>query len=122
MYVGITRAQRSLHVTYCEKRPQGREWSASEPSRFINEMGKEDLRFSGGTQVLTAAHWNVFVCQMLARLLPLKQLLTTPSSSVTSRYPSPDYFPVTGRVSCCKAGKKPTGKYNQTKRQGDSKC
>jgi ATP-dependent DNA helicase Rep len=48
MYVGITRAQRSLHVTYCEKRPQGREWSASEPSRFINEMGKEDLRFSGG--------------------------------------------------------------------------
>jgi len=53
---------------------------------------------------------------------PLKHLLTTSSSSVTSRYPSPDYFPVTRRVSCYKAGKKPTGKHNQTKRQGDSKC
>jgi ATP-dependent DNA helicase Rep len=48
MYVGITRAQRSLHVTHCEKRPQGKEWSPCEPSRFIEEMGKEDLRFSGG--------------------------------------------------------------------------
>ena len=43
MYVGITRAQRSLHVTHCEKRPQGKEWSPCEPSRFIEEMGKEDL-------------------------------------------------------------------------------
>jgi ATP-dependent DNA helicase Rep len=25
MYVGITRAQRSLHISYCEKRKQGRE-------------------------------------------------------------------------------------------------
>jgi len=48
MYVGITRAQRSLHVTHCEKRPQGKEWSPCEPSRFIEEMGKDDLRFSGG--------------------------------------------------------------------------
>ena len=48
MYVGITRAQRSLHVTHCEKRPQGKEWSPCEPSRFIDEMGKDDLRFSGG--------------------------------------------------------------------------
>ncbi|MEI7612752.1 MAG: UvrD-helicase domain-containing protein [Betaproteobacteria bacterium] len=48
MYVGITRAQRSLHISYCEKRKQGRELIPSEPSRFINEMGKDDLRFSGG--------------------------------------------------------------------------
>ena len=48
MYVGITRAQRSLHVTHCEKRPQGKEWNPCEPSRFIEEMGKDDLRFSGG--------------------------------------------------------------------------
>ncbi len=48
MYVGITRAQRSLHLTYCEKRKQGKELIPCEASRFINEMGKEDMRFSGG--------------------------------------------------------------------------
>jgi ATP-dependent DNA helicase Rep len=47
MYVGITRAQRSLHVSYAERRRQGRELIPCEPSRFIAEMG-EDLRFSGG--------------------------------------------------------------------------
>jgi ATP-dependent DNA helicase Rep len=48
MYVGITRAQRSLHISYCEKRKQGRDLIPCEPSRFIAEMGKDDLRFSGG--------------------------------------------------------------------------
>ena len=48
MYVGITRAQRSLHLSYCERRKQGRGLIPCEPSRFIAEMGKEDLRFSGG--------------------------------------------------------------------------
>ena len=47
MYVGITRAQHSLHVSYVERRQQGRERIPCEPSRFIAEMGK-DLRFSGG--------------------------------------------------------------------------
>ena len=48
MYVGITRAQRSLHLSYCERRKQGRESIPCEASRFIAEMGKDDLRFSGG--------------------------------------------------------------------------
>jgi len=48
MYVGITRAQRSLHISYSEKRKQGRELIPCEPSRFIDEMGRADLRFSGG--------------------------------------------------------------------------
>ncbi len=48
MYVGITRAQRSLHITYCEKRKQARELIPCEPSRFIDEMGKDDVRFTGG--------------------------------------------------------------------------
>ena len=52
MYVGITRAQRSLHVSYCEKRKQARELMSCEPSRFIAEMGQEDVRFSGGKQAL----------------------------------------------------------------------
>jgi len=41
MYVGITRAQASLTVSHCEKRKQGRELMAREPSRFIAEMGAE---------------------------------------------------------------------------------
>lgn len=40
MYVGITRAQASLTVTWCEKRKQGRESMPREPSRFIVEMGE----------------------------------------------------------------------------------
>ena len=50
MYVGITRAQRSLHVSYCERRKQARELIPCEPSRFIAEMGTDDIRFSGGRQ------------------------------------------------------------------------
>ncbi len=41
MYVGITRAQRSLHITWCEKRRQGKDLIPVEPSRFIEEMGCE---------------------------------------------------------------------------------
>ncbi|MDP2793275.1 MAG: UvrD-helicase domain-containing protein [Sulfurisoma sp.] len=49
MYVGITRAQRSLNVTYCERRKQGKAIVAREPSRFIVEMG-EDIKRSGRDQ------------------------------------------------------------------------
>jgi ATP-dependent DNA helicase Rep len=50
MYVGITRAQRSLAVSWTRKRKKGREMIAAQPSRFITEMGldqntvKEDPR------------------------------------------------------------------------------
>ncbi len=50
MYVGITRAQRSLAVSWTRKRKKGREMIAAQPSRFIAEMGldqkttKEDPR------------------------------------------------------------------------------
>lgn len=39
MYVGITRAQRSLHISWCKKRRRAREDVMCEPSRFIEEMG-----------------------------------------------------------------------------------
>jgi ATP-dependent DNA helicase Rep len=39
MYVGITRAQRSLHLSWCKKRRRAREDLVREPSRFIEEMG-----------------------------------------------------------------------------------
>ncbi|RZI64762.1 MAG: ATP-dependent DNA helicase Rep, partial [Variovorax sp.] len=50
MYVGITRAQRSLAVSWTKKRKKGREMVAGIPSRFIAEMAldkttaKEDPR------------------------------------------------------------------------------
>lgn len=39
MYVGITRARRSLHITWCRRRRRAREDVVRERSRFIEEMG-----------------------------------------------------------------------------------
>ncbi|MFJ1299913.1 UvrD-helicase domain-containing protein [Pseudomonadota bacterium AL_CKDN230030165-1A_HGKHYDSX7] len=39
MYVGITRAKRSLHLSWCKRRRRAREDRVCEPSRFIEEMG-----------------------------------------------------------------------------------
>ncbi len=47
MYVGITRARKSLVITYCERRKRAGEWTGCEPSRFINEMGS-DISLPGG--------------------------------------------------------------------------
>ena len=47
MYVGITRARMSLHLSWCLRRSQGKEWRDVEASRFVAEMG-EGLRISGG--------------------------------------------------------------------------
>jgi len=50
MYVGITRAQRSLGVSWTKRKKKGREMVAAQPSRFIAEMAldantvKEDPR------------------------------------------------------------------------------
>ncbi len=54
MYVGITRAQRSLHLSYAERRQQGREFIPCEPSRFIAELDREHLRFFGGKEATIA--------------------------------------------------------------------
>ena len=37
--VGITRAQRTLAVSWTKRRKKGREMVAAQPSRFIAEMG-----------------------------------------------------------------------------------
>lgn len=39
MYVGITRAERELSISYCEQRRSGGELKTVEPSRFISELG-----------------------------------------------------------------------------------
>ncbi len=48
MYVGITRAQRSLTITWCGKRKKAGDWAQCEPSRFLDELGDADLKKSGG--------------------------------------------------------------------------
>ncbi|UZN49631.1 UvrD-helicase domain-containing protein [Cupriavidus cauae] len=42
MYVGITRAQRSLHISWCKKRKRARDTYSCQPSRFIGEMKLEE--------------------------------------------------------------------------------
>ena len=47
MYVGVTRAQRSLHLSFARKRKRAGEWIECQPSRFLNELAQEDVRWSG---------------------------------------------------------------------------
>ncbi len=44
MYVGITRAQQSIQLSWCRRRQRAGEWKHGEPSRFIGELVQEDLR------------------------------------------------------------------------------
>ena len=48
MYVGVTRAERTLQISYCNRRKRGKDWFACEPSRFIGEMPEDELQFAGG--------------------------------------------------------------------------
>lgn len=47
MYVGITRAQRSLNISFCTKRRRGKEWQACEPSRFLQELPDKEVVYTG---------------------------------------------------------------------------
>jgi len=47
MYVGVTRAQRSLHLSYCRRRRRAGESVDCQPSRFLAELAQEDLRWAG---------------------------------------------------------------------------
>ena len=42
IYVGITRAQKSLNITWCKERKCAGEMQACEPSQFIAELPKDD--------------------------------------------------------------------------------
>jgi ATP-dependent DNA helicase Rep len=50
MYVGITRAQRTLTLTYAARRKQFGEIIDCTPSRFLNELPAEDLVWEGQEQ------------------------------------------------------------------------
>ncbi len=75
MYVGITRAQRSLTLTYCVKRRRAGEWQFVEPSRFIEEISGDDLRHYGrpGAEPLVSRNEGKARLANLSQLLDKKQ-------------------------------------------------
>ena len=50
-YVGITRAQRSLHLSFCRRRKRAGEAIECQPSRFLAELAQDDLRWAGDAAV-----------------------------------------------------------------------
>jgi len=73
MYVGITRAQRSLHISYCVKRRRGKEWQNCEASRFLKELPADDVIFAGAVAAGTAP--EVSKEEGKAKLARLKAML-----------------------------------------------
>ena len=75
MYVGITRAKRSLHLSWCRKRKRSGEYIHVEPSRFIHEIdlikAQENVEH---TPAMTPQH----------RLSQLKELLKSRPDSALS--------------------------------------
>ncbi len=55
MYVGITRAQKSLNISWCRKRKRAGETEACEPSRFIEELPADDVKHFGAVNQDPAA-------------------------------------------------------------------
>ncbi|MEQ8799598.1 MAG: UvrD-helicase domain-containing protein [Salinisphaeraceae bacterium] len=47
MYVGITRARRSLTLSYCRQRRRGRDLVDCQPSRFLEELPVDELDWPG---------------------------------------------------------------------------
>ncbi|GAB4061885.1 UvrD-helicase domain-containing protein [Uliginosibacterium sediminicola] len=72
MYVGVTRAQRSLTISYCERRKSGKEIRTVEPSRFIAELG-DGLKHSGGKKAEPVSQEDA-----LAKLAKLQAMFSTP--------------------------------------------
>jgi len=73
MYVGLTRAQESLHLSYCRTRKRAGEKVDCAPSRFLAELSQEDVRYaeqplSGDDAVTAKASGN-------ARLQALKAMV-----------------------------------------------
>lgn len=68
MYVGVTRAKRSLTITYCERRKMAGEVHTVEPSRFIDEMGDGLKRAGKDAPPLEAADAKARLASLRAML------------------------------------------------------
>jgi ATP-dependent DNA helicase Rep len=72
MYVGITRAQKSLTITYCKKRKRAGDWESCEPSRFLEELPTDDIRHSGKASEADPADRKA---QAASRIAQMKAML-----------------------------------------------
>ncbi len=77
MYVGITRAERSLQISYCNRRKRGKDWQACEPSRFLEEMPESELNYAGGH---AEAAPTVTKDEGMDKLARLKAMLNKPAN------------------------------------------
>ncbi len=66
MYVGITRAQRSLTLTWCKRRKRGQVWLPCTPSRFLAEL--DDGNVKRGDEAIDPDAARVIGKQRLANL------------------------------------------------------
>jgi ATP-dependent DNA helicase Rep len=62
-----------LVITYCGKRKRAREWQLVQPSRFLQELPMEDVRFSGRLAVnkeplMTKKEGSALLKSILSRL------------------------------------------------------
>ena len=73
MYVGLTRAQQSLQLSYCSTRKRAGEKVGCAPSRFIAQLAQEDLRYADRT--LTSEETAEAKQSGNARLAALKAML-----------------------------------------------
>ncbi len=67
MYVGVTRAQRSLSISWCRKRRRARDHQACEPSRFIAELGLDEAPTIVDDSTLTPQQRMAGLKALLAR-------------------------------------------------------
>ena len=73
MYVGLTRAQQTLHLSYCRTRKRAGEKVDCVPSRFVAELAQDDVRYAD--QPLTADETAKARQSGNARLQALKALV-----------------------------------------------
>lgn len=75
LYVGITRAERGVQISYCNRRKRGRDWRPCEPSRFLEELPKDALVYAGGHAEAVA---TVSKDEGMDKLAKLKAMLSKP--------------------------------------------
>ncbi|MBI3897248.1 MAG: UvrD-helicase domain-containing protein [Gammaproteobacteria bacterium] len=86
MYVAITRAKKQLFISYCSKRRRGKDWHRCQPSRFIDEMGRDNLQISGEKRDPEAsrAEGNASLAALRALLSTKETPAENPATQVAS--------------------------------------
>jgi len=74
MYVALTRAQQSLHLSWCRTRKRAGERVGCQPSRFIGELAQEDVRYADSPRTPEEAAEEKVAGN--ARLASLKAMLS----------------------------------------------